>query len=266
MKGLERRGDDLRTRLPRHIPRPARMPKRPFPHRIVVEKLFTDACEHSEGSDTVSPLCWLRINRTAIVTGGLMFPIIALADEILQTAVNVIRVGDRTRLRALDVFPAAIYATDIDGFISYFNPACVDFAGRNPVMGQDRWCITWKLYTDDGEYLPHEQCPMAIAIQTRHAVRGVTAIAERPNGVRINFLPFPTPVVSDHGEILGAVNMLIDIAGFDRSMSRRLHEHLRSWQLMLVEQALAAFTIDDVRELVREIELKLERQTPPVFN
>jgi hypothetical protein len=105
-------------------------------------------------------------------------------------------------------------------------PACIDFAGRMPEVGQDRWCVTWKLYTDDGEFLPHEECPMAVAIKTRFPVRGLTAVAERPDGTRVNFQPYPTPVLGEDGELLGAVNMLIDVtdnrqAEFLRSQARR---------------------------------------------
>src|SRR5271155_5005289 len=104
----------------------------------------------------------------------------AVADAILRKVVAFVKGGDRVQLRALDTFPVAIYVTDIDGFITYFNPACVDFAGRTPTLNRDRWCVTWKLYTNSGDFLPHERCPMAVAIQTRRAVRGAAAVAERP--------------------------------------------------------------------------------------
>jgi PAS domain-containing protein len=191
-----------------------------------------------------------------------MFRSIALADEILQTVVNVVRRGDRAQLRALDAFPAALYVTDVEGFIRYFNPVCVNFAGRHPTIGRDRWCVTWKLYTNEGEFLPHDQCPMAVAIQTRHAVRGITAIAERPNGTRVDFLPFPTPVIGDDGEMLGAVNMLMDISGCHQSLLRELRCDLQTWQSMLVEQSLATFTVDEIRKLIREIEREAGRRPP----
>jgi PAS domain S-box-containing protein len=155
-----------------------------------------------------------------------MYASTAVADEILRTALDVVRAGDRALREALDELPAAIYVTDADGFVTYFNPACIDFAGRIPEVGQDRWCVTWKLYTDDGEFLPHEECPMAVAIKTRFPVRGLTAVAERPDGTRVNFQPYPTPVLGEDGELLGAVNMLIDVtdsrqAEFLRSQARR---------------------------------------------
>ena len=52
---------------------------------------------------------------------------------------------------------------------------------------------------------------MAVAIRERRAVRGVEAVAERPDGTRINFMPFPTPVFDDQGQLAGAVNLLLDI-------------------------------------------------------
>ena len=195
-----------------------------------------------------------------------MFRSIALADEIIQTVVNIVRRGDAAQLRTLDAFPAALYALDAEGFISYFNPVCIDFAGRRPTVGRDRWCVTWKLYTDEGEFLPHDQCPMAVAIQTGQAIRGITAVAERPDGTRVNFLPFPTPVIGDHGEVLGAVNMLIDISGFHQTLLRELYGDLQTWQGMLVEQSLATFTADEIRKLIREIERESRRRPPRILH
>jgi PAS domain-containing protein len=189
-----------------------------------------------------------------------MFPFITLADEVLQSAVNVVKRGGRAQRLALDTFPAAIYVTDPDGFISYFNLACVGFAGRTPTIGQDRWCVTWKLYTDEGDFLPHDQCPMAVTLQTKRAVRGATAVAERPNGTRVNFMPFPTPVVGEHGEMLSAVNMLIDVTSRNESVLRNLYEDLLVWQTGLLAQTLATFSIEEVRNLLREIDRELQRR------
>lgn len=111
----------------------------------------------------------------------------------------------------LDPLPAPIYVTGIDGTITYFNPACVPLAGRVPECGRDRYCVTWRLYTDQGEFLPHDQCPMAVALRERRPVRNVEAIAERPDGTTVNFTPFPTPVFDSAGTMIGAVNLLLDI-------------------------------------------------------
>jgi len=111
----------------------------------------------------------------------------------------------------LDSLQAPIYVTNRQGVVIYFNTPCIAFAGRRPVPGKDRWCVTWKLYTDDGQFMPHDQCPMAIAIIQRRRVRDLTAVAERPDGTRVRFMPYPTPLFDQDGEFCGAVNMLIDI-------------------------------------------------------
>ena len=133
------------------------------------------------------------------------------ADIMLERALSVVLAGDEALREALDELPAAIYVTDADGLITYFNPACLDFTGRRPEVGEDRWCVTWRLYTNAGEFLPHDECPMAVAINTRRPVRGVTAVAERPDGTRVIFRPYPTPIFDKDGRFAGAVNLLEDV-------------------------------------------------------
>jgi PAS domain S-box-containing protein len=112
----------------------------------------------------------------------------------------------------LDALPAAVYATDAAGRITYFNQAAVAFAGREPVIGSDEWCITWKLYWPDGRPMPHAECPMAVTLREGRPVRGAEAIAERPDGTRVVFEPHPVLLYDATGRITGAVNMLVDIS------------------------------------------------------
>jgi PAS domain S-box-containing protein len=157
----------------------------------------------------------------------------AAPAEMLATAISAARQGSAAMGDALDQLPAPIYTTDVDGRITYFNEACVPFAGRTPMVGRDSWCVTWKLYTEDGEFLPHDRCPMAVAIQQKKAVRGTAAVAERPDGTRINFIPYPTPLLDEQGEMIGAVNLLVDItarkkATFLRDQALRCRRLARS--------------------------------------
>jgi len=142
------------------------------------------------------------------------------AEEMLGFAVEAISRSEPAWREALDALPVPVYTADADGRVSYFNRACIAFAGRTPVAGEDMWCVTWKLYTEDGQFLPHDECPMAIAIREGRIVRGVEAVAERPDGHRVRFLPFPTPLFDESGKVAGAVNMLIDVT--DRAQVRSL--------------------------------------------
>lgn len=111
----------------------------------------------------------------------------------------------------LDELPVPAYITDTEGAVTYWNKACIEFAGRVPQLGSDRWCVTWQLYTTSGEFLPHEDCPMAEALKTRKEVRGKVAIAMRPDGTRRAFIPYPTPLFDRDGAFSGAVNLFVDV-------------------------------------------------------
>ncbi len=143
---------------------------------------------------------------------------------------------DRYFRELLDALPAAIYVTDVDGRIVFFNEACVEFAGRTPVLGSDYGCVTGRLLNPDGTPIPHEQCPMAIALKDDRAVRGAEVIAERPDGSRLSFIPHPTPLHDGTGRLVGAVNMLVDI-----SRQKEADESLRQLNEML-EQRIEART------------------------
>ncbi|WP_134494874.1 PAS domain-containing sensor histidine kinase [Microvirga pakistanensis] len=122
-----------------------------------------------------------------------------------------LRESERHVRELLEALPAAIYTTDAVGRITYYNQAAVEFSGRRPILGSDEWCVTWRLFTPDGTPLPHAECPMAVALKEGRAIRGEEAIAERPDGTRVPFIPFPTPLRDASGKIIGAINMLVDI-------------------------------------------------------
>jgi PAS domain S-box-containing protein len=129
-----------------------------------------------------------------------------------KDAERKLRESEQRLTELLAAIPAAIYTTDAQGKITYFNQAAVEFSGRTPALGSDEWCVTWKLFMPDGTPLPHDECPMAIALKEGRAVRGAEAVAERPDGTRVPFIPFPTPLRDASGKINGAINMLVDIS------------------------------------------------------
>ena len=141
-------------------------------------------------------------------------------EQILDAALCALS-GDSNWKSVLDELPAPIYVTDSHGSVTYWNRPCVEFAGREPRLGKDRWCVTWQLFTTAGEALAHEDCPMAQAIRQKAIVRDAIAIAERPDGSRRALRPYPTPLFNDDGSLRGAVNMLIDVT---EEQSEALHE------------------------------------------
>ena len=145
---------------------------------------------------------------------GRIIGVSKIARDITEKnlAEKKIRDNERRLQDLLSAIPAAIYTTDAQGRITYYNEAAVEFAGRRPVLGTDQWCVTGKLFHPDGSPLPHDECPMAVALKEGRAVRGVEAVAERPDGTRVPFIPYPTPLRDADGNIIGAINMLVDIS------------------------------------------------------
>jgi PAS domain-containing protein len=134
-----------------------------------------------------------------------------LPEEMVGLALSAAALGSDALAEALASLPAPIYVTDADGYITFFNEACIGFTGRRPEVGKDRWCVTWKLYGTDGSPLAHEDCPLAMAIRYGRPVRGACAVAERPDGTRVTFVPYPTPLLDETGAVDGAINILIDV-------------------------------------------------------
>ena len=54
---------------------------------------------------------------------------------------------------------------------------------------------------------------MAVAVREARAVHGGEAVAERPDGTRVPFAAYPTPLRDAAGTIIGALNVLVDISG-----------------------------------------------------
>ena len=112
--------------------------------------------------------------------------------------------------RFLDALGVAVYTTDSDGKITFFNAAAAEFWGRRPAVGEE-WCGSLRLLFLDESPMRHDECPMAITLKEARPVRGGQAIAVRPDGSNVSFMAYPTPLFDDDGQLIGAVNVLVDI-------------------------------------------------------
>lgn len=172
--------------------------------------------------------------------------------ELKRTQAQV--VSNEKRLKdLLNALPAAVYTTDANGKVTYFNEAAVKLAGRTPELGKDEWCVTWHLRKEDGTLLPHDQCPMAIALKENRSVRDVWAYAERPDGSLVPFMPYPMPLHDDYGTLVGGINMLIDITE-QKEREKHLESVMRelshrSKNLLAVVIAVASRSIRNATDL-----------------
>lgn len=157
----------------------------------------------------------------------------------------------------LDALPAAVYTIDTQGRITYYNNAAAELWGHRPQLGSSEWCGSWKLYWPDGTAMAHDQCPMAITLKEDRAVRGMEAVAERPDGTRVPFIPYPTPLHDESGRLVGAVNMLVDIterkhaeeqqALLVRELHHRVRNTLATVQAIMGSTARSTDTIEEFK-------------------
>ena len=166
---------------------------------------------------------------------------------------EAIRESEQRFREMIDAIPAVIYTTDAEGRITHFNSAAVEFAGREPEIGVDRWCVTWRLFLPDGTPMPHSECPMAVALKEGRIVEGVECIAERPDGTRVWFTPYPRLLKNCAGEIVGGVNMLVDITG------RKQAEEAKSYLAAIVASSDDAIVSKGLDGIIRSWNKGAER-------
>lgn len=167
-----------------------------------------------------------------------------------------LREHDRQSRELLGGLPVAVYTTDAAGRITYFNEAAAELWGHRPELGKSEWCGSWRLYWPDGRPMPHDQCPMALALKENRAIKAAEAAAERPDGTRVAFLAFPAPLRDASGGVVGAVNTLVDIAGHKQT------EALLAGQKRVLETLATGATLTDVLAAVVGL---LEEQSEGLF-
>jgi PAS domain S-box-containing protein len=183
-----------------------------------------------------------------------------LAEEnarLQQQKEQALRENERHFREMMDALPAAIYTTDAEGRLTYFNPAAVELSGRVPELGTDRWCVSWKLYQPDGTPLPHDQCPMVIALRENHFLRGAEIIAERPDGKRVWLTPYPAPLHDADGRVIGGVNMLVDIT--ERKKAEELLRQSEQRLASLVDSSNDAIVTKSLDGIIQSWNASAER-------
>jgi PAS domain S-box-containing protein len=147
----------------------------------------------------------------------------------------------------IETLPAAMYTTDAEGRITLYNKAAVALWGREPEIGKDLWCGSWKILKPDGSPLPLDECPMAVALKERRPVFDEEIIVLTPDGGRHHVKPYPQPIFDTHGRLIGAVNMLVDITNTKRIESTILE---REKQLRILTSSLERKIEESTRELL----------------
>ncbi|MGF2412059.1 PAS domain-containing sensor histidine kinase [Ferruginibacter sp.] len=128
--------------------------------------------------------------------------------------------------------PDAIYTCDAMGFIKSYNKAAINLWGREPVVGKDQWCGSWRLLNKEGNQVTLDKHPMAMALKEGRLVHGDELIVQRPDGSLRHINPYSSPLVNEQGQLTGVVSMLMEISE-QRDKEKQSEEKYRNF----VEQA-----------------------------
>jgi len=124
----------------------------------------------------------------------------------------------------LDLIPLPAYTCDAAGLITYFNPLAEAVWRRTPKLrdAADRYCGSFKLYLSDGTPMRHDECWMALALREGKEYNAREILIERPDGSRILGSAHANPLRNGHGQVIGAVNLVVErTAQKEREADRR---------------------------------------------
>lgn len=166
-------------------------------------------------------------------------------DEQFRAAQERLQQNEARYRELVQALPAAVYTCDERGRITLYNQAAVAVWEREPEVGKDLWCGSWKIYRPDGAPLPLDECPVVVTLREGRAIHGEEIVVERPDGTRRHVLLHHEPMRNATGTVVGAVNMLMDIT--DRKQAEHAVAHLAA----IVTSSGDAVISKDLRGIVR---------------
>jgi signal transduction histidine kinase len=133
----------------------------------------------------------------------------------------------------VSVMPAAVYACDKDGIITYYNRQAVDIWGRTPDVHDPPWesLDSRRIYRSDGTLLRPEELPLRQVLSSGDPIVNLELVIERFDLSRINVLANIAPLRDSSGVVTGAVSVFQNITELKRIQEDRealLHELERS--------------------------------------
>ena len=116
-------------------------------------------------------------------------------------------------LALVEIMPTGVFTCDSEGLITYYNRRAAELWGRSPKLldPEERYCGSFRIYRPDGTYMPHHECPMALAVLNHRGTRNEEIHILRPNGEMVIAQVNIDPLYDEDGNIIGAINVFEDI-------------------------------------------------------
>lgn len=135
----------------------------------------------------------------------------------------------------VSAMPAAVYACDAGGKLTYHNRHAAEIWGRKAGSGDLSWSLaeSQRIYRTDGTLLPPEETPVREVLASGTPIINRELSIERPDLSRIHVLANVAPLRDATGVVTGTVNIFQDITEMKLVQQEReelLHELWRSNQ------------------------------------
>lgn len=175
-------------------------------------------------------------------------------DDHARLTESAVREGELHFRRLLEKLPAGAYTCDRDGLITYFNQHAVRLWGREPKLNDwvDRYCGSFKLFSTDGAAITHDRCWMARALEANRGYNRREIVIERPDGERITALAHANPIHDESGNLLGAVNVLVDIT--DRKRAEEALHEIREAERRRIARDLHDVVLQDLSATLQSLQ------------
>lgn len=178
--------------------------------------------------------------------------------------------NEESYLELIKVLPIAVYTLDAEARITFFNAGAVTLWGRTPTLGEEFYCGSYRMHTTDGKWVPHDECPAAIALKENRSLIA-EAMVERPNGEMRQVLAYPQPIRDQEGKVKGLVNAVVDITErtilerqkdeFMAVVSHELKSPLTSIKgyAQIISKKMSALGDEITLSLARKMETQIDR-------
>ncbi|WP_081888079.1 PAS domain S-box protein [Verrucomicrobium sp. BvORR034] len=120
--------------------------------------------------------------------------------------------SEQRHRKLLSLLPIACYTLNEDGWLTFYNDAARELWGRAPDLSRVRWCGSYRMWSLDGQFIPHDQSPMVAALREARPARGAEVVVERPDGTRRWVALSSDPLHDARGRCRGLINVALDVS------------------------------------------------------